>query len=158
MNNCPTCHKPYAHTLGVMGYAGPPFWCECIHQPKLPHKDNLLEGMVDWASKHTVSQEEAKERLSRFDKLPSSLPDETEVKFLEERIAELTAALEVAEGWETRANALADALGVLEKNFTIATKALDRIATWGTCHGITEPGMERVAKEAILSFEVIVKD
>jgi len=88
MNNCPTCHKPYAHTLGVMGYAGPPFWCECIHQPKLPHKDNLLEGMVDWVSKHTVSQEEAKERLSRFDKLPSSLPDETDVKFLEEKITE----------------------------------------------------------------------
>ena len=26
---CEHCGKVLAHTLGTMGYAGPPFWCEC---------------------------------------------------------------------------------------------------------------------------------
>ncbi len=44
-NNCPICRKPYAHTLGVMGYAGPPFWCQCpANQPIiLPTKEDKLQ-------------------------------------------------------------------------------------------------------------------
>ena len=48
---CPVCNKPYAHTLGVMGYAGPPFWCECLYNkpvsPVSPVWPNDLQQIVD---------------------------------------------------------------------------------------------------------------
>jgi len=47
-NNCPICNKPYAHTLGVMGYAGPPFWCQCFTTQPVPKEQwPSLGGMEE---------------------------------------------------------------------------------------------------------------
>lgn len=69
---CPTCNKPYAHTLGVMGYAGPPFWCECpdkITGPIWPNDPQPLD-------KHYILETiQLRERVKELEKIPVFMVD-----------------------------------------------------------------------------------
>ena len=75
-NYCPICHKPLASSLGVLGWAGPPFWCLCPNKPVSPVWPNDPQPLDKHYIQETIKlRERVKELEEENKKLKKQVKD-----------------------------------------------------------------------------------